>query len=205
MENQLKQSESRTSYEQMGRAALLPGMTHMVELMQKHLDEFREQLADLQQNGDAKRGPGRPVGVPLGRPQLNRYWASMTPEERSAEMTRRRAVRNGEAAKSKTAKPASKLPPQINGQFTMVGAAKELGLTPGSFGQLRVTKPEYKKFGHVGDNGNKQIMLFTARDIERMKKLRNGESGRWATGTAAERSEWGRRMQQARAKKEATA
>lgn len=49
---------SSATYTQMGMAALLPGMQHMIELMQSHLDELRAQLAALQ-NGGAPATSGR--------------------------------------------------------------------------------------------------------------------------------------------------
>lgn len=74
-----KDRAETTSYAQMGMAAMLPGMVHMLELMQAEVDRFRQQLAGLQgavQNGTGKLASGWPAD----------------PAERSAEMRRRMAV-----------------------------------------------------------------------------------------------------------------
>lgn len=80
------------TYAQMGMAALLPGMQHMLELMQAHLDDFKQQLAELQEPGH------RPVGRPPGSTRAagaRGAWAGMTAEERNVEMKRRRDVARG--------------------------------------------------------------------------------------------------------------
>ena len=69
--------KQQTNFEQMGKAALIPGMQYMLDMMQKQLDEFRAAL-----NGVSKIKERKP----------NTYWQSMTPEERSAEISRRHKV-----------------------------------------------------------------------------------------------------------------
>jgi hypothetical protein len=75
-----------------GMAAFLPGMQYMVELMQRQLDEFRQELALFQALDDKRTAPKKAA---------KGAWAGMTAKERSAEMKRRFAAR---AAKKKTAK-----------------------------------------------------------------------------------------------------
>jgi len=82
-----------TTYAQMGMAALLPGMQHMIELMQAEFDELKQYLAGLQNSE-----PGK-VGKPAGKSG----WPD-DPAERSAEMKRRMAVAKG-LAKAKQPKP----------------------------------------------------------------------------------------------------
>jgi hypothetical protein len=102
----LKQTETQqtTTYAAMGLAALIPGMQHMLVLMQAQLDGMRVQLAALQggeriPSSNYFKAPGK-IGRPPGaknKPKAdNSYWDSMTPEERSAEITRRMMVRRGE-------------------------------------------------------------------------------------------------------------
>lgn len=67
-----------TSFDKMGRAALIPGMQYMLDEMQQLLDKFREYL-----NGEEPKKRGPKAG------SLSTYWSKMTPEERSAEMVRR--------------------------------------------------------------------------------------------------------------------
>jgi hypothetical protein len=84
-----------TKYAHMGMAALLPGMMHMLDMMQRQIDEFRARL-----NG-AQAQPRRVEGATkLGRPRKNveavegrasSGWPA-DPEERRAEMRRRQAV-----------------------------------------------------------------------------------------------------------------
>jgi hypothetical protein len=92
-------TKTHTDFYQMGLAALLPGMQHMLTLMQRELDSMKAQLSDLQ-TGAPRRG--RPLkgeslnlnGKPLARKSP---WANTTAEERSVEMKRRRAVARGES------------------------------------------------------------------------------------------------------------
>lgn len=101
------------NYQQMGIAAMIPGMQHMIDLMQRELDSMRAQLAQAQNSGSArgfmeerKRGPGRPKLIEGNfeaddaAKEFQRksrasssFWARMSPEERSAEMRRRGARR----------------------------------------------------------------------------------------------------------------
>lgn len=96
------------NYEQMGRACLIPGMQHMIDLMQRELDSMRAQLAQAQSGGSAldavreakARGPYRPRTPLTAEQEFKRkakatsgWWAKLTPEERSAEMKRRYASR----------------------------------------------------------------------------------------------------------------
>jgi hypothetical protein len=74
-----------------GMAAFLPGMQYMVELMQRQLDEFRQELALFQALDDKRAAPKKAA---------KGAWAGMTAKERSAEMKRRLAAR----AAKKTAK-----------------------------------------------------------------------------------------------------
>jgi hypothetical protein len=85
-----------TDYSVFGMAALLPGMQHMLNRMQKELDDFRQGLLAAQ-NGQApiKRGRGRPrkeQSDQAGHTSGNKAWANLTPEQRSAEMRRRQQV-----------------------------------------------------------------------------------------------------------------
>ena len=89
------------NYEIMGIAAMIPGFQAAVDILQSQLDEMREKLGALQ-NGNAPKKPGRPrkEQPPVetgelnarGKPLKSGYWATLTPEERSAEMRRRREV-----------------------------------------------------------------------------------------------------------------
>jgi hypothetical protein len=81
----VKIANETTSYAQMGMAALLPGMQHMLELMQAQLDDFRRQLQGLQ-NPVRKRGRPRKQAA-----EPSKFGWSDDPEERSREMRRRMA------------------------------------------------------------------------------------------------------------------
>jgi hypothetical protein len=85
-----------------GMAAFLPGMQYMVELMQRQLDEFRQELALFQQLDDKRALAPEKSAVRVK--VAKGAWAGMTAEERSAEMKRRFAVR--------AAKKAAKLHPR---------------------------------------------------------------------------------------------
>ena len=97
---QEKNDAMRSSkYEQMGMAALLPGMTYAIELVQKQLDEMRAQLDGIV-NGDVAepKKQGRAKGSKMADAARS-GWPD-DPEERRREMKRRIAKRakNAEAA-----------------------------------------------------------------------------------------------------------
>ena len=77
-----------TTFAALGMAALLPGMQHMLTLMQESLDQMRAAL-NVTQNGAASN-PAPERGRPAGS-KNRRYGWSDDPEERKAEMARRMA------------------------------------------------------------------------------------------------------------------
>lgn len=93
MKNRRK-TEDVSRYALSGMAAFLPGMQYMVELMQRQLDEFREELAYMQGLGGEPEAEPEPVAKKIGRPSggaAKSGW-SADPKERKAEMARRMAV-----------------------------------------------------------------------------------------------------------------
>jgi hypothetical protein len=113
--------EQIASYEQMGIAALLPGMQFMVERMQKELDAMKLQLAGLQNGRDqvtplgqflrAEDSSVRKMMQKRGRPGRSRRSSGWPddPEERKVESARRRAV---SLAKQKAKQKEKELPAQ---------------------------------------------------------------------------------------------
>lgn len=100
-------------FESMGRAAMLPGMTYMLELMQAQIDELRAEMNELHTiapHGGERIGAGRPkkiaaalgeqISVRSGKPITHPYWSKLTPEQRSAEMTKRQAAALAKKAKA---------------------------------------------------------------------------------------------------------
>jgi hypothetical protein len=69
------------NYEKFGIAAMIPGMQHMIDLMQSELDKMRRVISE--DTDDVKDSYSAPQ---------KKYWAKMTPEERSAEVIRRQKV-----------------------------------------------------------------------------------------------------------------
>jgi hypothetical protein len=89
-----------TNYESVGLAAMIPGMQHMITLMQRELDEIRATLARVQaRQAGYEETADSPEKKGKGSHQAA-YWARMTPEERSAEMRRRGMVRGKSKAKT---------------------------------------------------------------------------------------------------------
>ena len=109
-----------SQYAQMGMAALLPGMVHMLEIMQQQVDDFRTQLAALQGGAVLQKAkPGRPPNAAKRRGGAM-GWSS-DPEERKAEMKRRMKVaaqKKGQAVKS------SKLSEERKAQWAALSPAK---------------------------------------------------------------------------------
>jgi hypothetical protein len=81
----MKTNES--TYTQMGMAALLPGMVHILDIVQREVEGLREQLAGLQ----GRKKLGRPPKAPGEPKSQNRGWPD-DPEARSQEMRRRMRV-----------------------------------------------------------------------------------------------------------------
>jgi hypothetical protein len=89
-----------SSYAQMGVAALLPGMQHMLTLMQVQLDEMRARLGLLQNGGGAARKKRvRRLHRKAPSPNRTRYGWPADPEDRRKEMARRREVARSNARK----------------------------------------------------------------------------------------------------------
>jgi len=93
----MKAQES--TYTQMGMAALLPGMVHILDIVQREINGLREQLASLQ----GRKRMGRPPknAAPIGNTIVavpNRGWPD-DPLERKEEAARRRrqAIKNRKA------------------------------------------------------------------------------------------------------------
>ena len=82
-----------SNWERMGLAAMVPGMQYLIELMQAELDRMRDMLAGAAET-QPRKAPSSGLNT-KGKPVGDSYWASMTAEERSAEMLRRRAVAAG--------------------------------------------------------------------------------------------------------------
>jgi hypothetical protein len=59
-------------YAVMGRAALLPGMIHMLELMERKIAELKEDLAEMQQQGESESKPKRKKPAPGKYSEANR-------------------------------------------------------------------------------------------------------------------------------------
>jgi hypothetical protein len=142
-----------TTYAEMGMAALLPGMIHMYELMQKHLDDFRQQLSDLQNGILPTKRRGRPPGStnknsktppppptrtsstskfaspPITKPKRASSGWPTDPEERKAEAMRRRAVtaakKAGTASASKLRKSDAEHPDHEKWRKNVAKAAKK--------------------------------------------------------------------------------
>jgi hypothetical protein len=91
-------NEAEMKWAQMGIAALIPGMVHMIELMQAEVNRMRGLLEGVQTAADAPKKRGRPPLIgSQGRPVKgapNRGWSD-DPEERRKEMARRVAKRAG--------------------------------------------------------------------------------------------------------------
>lgn len=83
------ETQSATSYEQMGIAALLPGMRHMITLMQEQYDSLRQVLQSAQQGTTRSPQPTTQAGR-AARRGLSGWPAD--PEARREEMHRRMAV-----------------------------------------------------------------------------------------------------------------
>jgi len=94
----------KADFQQMGVAALIPGAQWLLERMQRELDELREMLSELQAGAAPRRGhPPKDGFNARGKPLAKKgLWASMTAEERSAEMRRRALVAQGKAPSVQT-------------------------------------------------------------------------------------------------------
>jgi hypothetical protein len=97
----MKTTTTVEKYTAMGMAALLPGMVHILDMVQREVEGLRRLLAEVQ--GRNLGGRPRKNAAPDETPKLklNRGWPD-DPEERKAECMRRRRV----AAKNRKAKAA---------------------------------------------------------------------------------------------------
>lgn len=81
----MDKQDANATYERMGIASLLPGMTFMVELMINELERMRELVNPSLpvQSNDPETPPKK----------MTKYWASMTETQRSEEVKRRLTFR----------------------------------------------------------------------------------------------------------------
>jgi len=106
--------EPPATFTQMGIAAMLPGMRHMVTLMQRQIAEL-ESLLESAQNGTMPKR-GRPPKTQNPEEFAKRssgnsdYWAKLTPAERSKEIRRRQEVSAGK--RKPKGKPKAKMHPR---------------------------------------------------------------------------------------------
>ncbi len=97
----MKRDEETTSYAKMGMAALMPGMIHLLEMMQAEVERFQAAIQGLEQPAGKKK-LGRPPGSPNKAakpddPDVFRSGWPADPEERKAEMRRRVEKRKARA------------------------------------------------------------------------------------------------------------
>lgn len=91
------------TYEQAGIAAMLPGMIHSWTLQGQAIEEMKQRLAFLQNGHGESKKLERPKmniseeGMKARKRAVQGYWASMSDEERSAEMRKRFAKRKDRA------------------------------------------------------------------------------------------------------------
>jgi hypothetical protein len=85
------------SYEKLGIAAMIPGMQHMIDLMQQELDRMREMLVDNPVEDKKIERDKKIRGAKMSN-HMKKYWAKMTPEQRSKEFARRMAIRKKKVA-----------------------------------------------------------------------------------------------------------
>lgn len=90
-----------TNFEQMGKAALIPGMQYMLDMMQKQLDDFRAQLNDTpKQNAMHPKELNHPehaLWVEKMRKNGKERWAKMTPAQKKAHL---KAMQEGKKRKA---------------------------------------------------------------------------------------------------------
>lgn len=79
-----------TTFEQFGVASVLPGLTYAIELLTEQRDTLLQHLKQLQEPQSVT--PTKTLLLSNTRRKASPYWEAMSPEERSAEMIRRRKV-----------------------------------------------------------------------------------------------------------------
>ena len=172
-------AKSNATWEAMGIAAMIPGLQHAAEIIQRQLDALREQLAALQ-NGAAppiRRGrPPKAKAAPAKR-HGGGGW-STDPEERSREMIRRNAVIKAKEEWLQKAVNRRKWEAATEAQRKAM--VEEIGRAAG----LRRAKTKQ------------------ARDTTRQSRA---ALGRWQSMSARKRKEWQRKMQAGQAAKRAAA
>ena len=215
-----------------GAAALIPGMQHMLDVMQAVISEHRALLAQLQASGgitiEAPKRRGRPRKNPLdalaqqagitarevkllaavtepakkrGRPKAEpdeseaksqsakisrfqkSYWAKMTPEQKRAEVARRMGANtawNRKKGKKAAKKAAAKKghpngPVRIGDDYTLEGAARELGVTVWVL-RDRMEKLALKpaKAKHQTKAGMRPFVVLSEPQVKAIRQTLNG-------------------------------
>lgn len=144
----MRRNDETTNYAQMGMAALLPGMQHMVELMQAQLDSMREQLGVMQMP--------QKMGRPRKDGKLASGW-SADPAERSREMMRRRMVARDTKRRERARK-------RENGQKPTMSAEQKEKLRASALKNWNALSPRQQKL--------KMKKMVAARNANRAAKAR---------------------------------
>lgn len=132
------------AYARIGLAAMLPGMQHMIELMQAELDRMRRMLTGLQET-PAKKKMGRPRKVKSSEPEVFRSGWPADPEERKLEMRRRVAKRGQKAkAEAKSAKLSKLARERWNNMSAREKKAKLKKMTAARYGKKAKAKKARK-------------------------------------------------------------
>ena len=173
----------QSKFAAMGVAALLPGMRHVLEIVEGVVAEYRGMLDELQ----AASGNGAPPAVRRGRPPKIALLAAPA-----------------------AARPT--LPEMVGANYTTAGAARELGITKGA-ARLRAHTRGLGKFVPHPKGRGARVFVLTPADVRAMGQPSGKPAGNTAHPRHPEHpghAAWVRKIQAARqraikAKQEASA
>lgn len=150
----------------MGIAALLPGVRFIREMAQQYEDAMQAEL-EARRNGDApakRRGPGRPRLEDVPPPGL-------TPAEQVIVNEIEAVTRPGRGNKSARRGRRPAVPDMIDGNYTAHGAAKLLGLSPGSMWTV-FTKNAVGRKTSWPKGSKAKVLVVTPAEMNRLLRER---------------------------------
>lgn len=178
----MKNTHTKLSrYEQMGMAALIPGMQYLIERMQAEVDELKSRL------GAAQGAPASTDDVMASIEEFEAEVAKTVEPKPKRKLTPKQLRQMRKAAAAARAAMAAKrlaagkkraapwkghvLPLQVEGWFTKPGAMKELNLAKSSVERLMaVGELRFKAAQHFG----RRLSLIDPASVAAAKNARNG-------------------------------
>jgi hypothetical protein len=167
-------NKTPAEYQRMGMAASLAGMIEAVEILQARIDYFRSEL-NGQMPVPVKRGRPKQAEAVVPVPVKSGWDKFPTPEARSAEIRRRRALWNKPKAAKKQAAAKKKLPLKIGDAYVINSLAAKLGYTT-NWGLFTYLKTKQIPYDYAQHNGHNRVGVLSEESYRKLLEAREAKA-----------------------------